>query len=78
MLNKLFMANWQVSTFGIKFCPKATLPLSTQIAAYLMVLLLTGLYSKMLLMAMLQLKSRELHWSVIKTLAQPKIITRVL
>ena len=41
---KPFMADWQVSTCGIKFCPKATLPLSTQIAAYLMVLLLTGLY----------------------------------
>ena len=64
---KPFMADWQVSTSGIKFCPKATLPLSTQIAAYLMVLLLTGLYSKILLMAMLQLKSRELHWSVINS-----------
>ena len=51
------MADWQVSTCGIRFCPKATLPLSTQIAAYLMVLLLTGVYSKILLMAMLQLKS---------------------
>ena len=56
---KLFMADWQVSTCKIKFCPKATLPLSTQIAAYLMVLLLTGLYSKILLMAMLDLKSQE-------------------
>ena len=44
MLKKLFMADWQVSTCGIKFCPKATLPLSTQIAAYLMVLFLTGPY----------------------------------
>ena len=75
---KPFMADWQVSTSGVKFCPKATLPLSTQIAAYLMVLSLTGLYSKILLMAMLDLKSRELHWSVIKTLVEPKIINRVM
>ena len=78
IVTKLFMADWQVSTCGIKFCPKATLPLSTQIAAYLMVLLLTGLHSKILLMAMSQLKSHELHWSVIKTLAEPKIVTRVM
>ena len=60
-----------------KVLSERALALITQIAAYLMVLLLTGLYSKILPMAMLQLKSRELHWSVIKTLAQPKIITRV-
>ena len=31
IVSKLFMADWQVSTCGIKFCPKATLPLSTQV-----------------------------------------------
>ena len=49
-----------------KVCPKAKLPLSTQIAAYLMVLFLTGLYSKILLMAMSQLKSREVNCLEIK------------
>ena len=38
IVSKLFMADWQVSTCGIKFCPKATLQLSTQVVAYLMVL----------------------------------------
>ena len=54
IVSKLFMADWQVSTCGIKFCPKATLPLSTQVVAYLVVLFLTGLYLKILLMAMSQ------------------------
>ena len=75
---KLFMADWQVSTCKIKFCPKATLPLSTQIVAYPMVLFLTGLYTKILLMAMSQLKSCEPHWSVIETLAEPKFISRMM
>ena len=74
---KLFTADWQVSTCKIKSCPKATLPLSTQIVAYPMVLFLTGLYTKILLMAMSQL-SREPHWSVIETLAEPKVISRMM
>ena len=78
LVAKLFMADWQVSTYGIRFFPKATLPLSTQIAAYLMVLFLTGLHSKILLMAMSQLKSPELHWSMIKTSAEPKIKAHVV
>ena len=58
-----------------KVLSKATLPLSTQIAAYRMVLFLTGLYSKVLLMAMSQLKSRELNCLVIK---HSKPITHVM
>ena len=30
IVRKLFIADWQVSACGIKFFPKATLPLSTQ------------------------------------------------
>ena len=78
IVSKLFMADWQVSTCKIKFCPKPTLPLSTQIVAYPMVLFLTGLYTKILLMAMSQLKSCEPHWSVIETLAEPKFISRMM
>ena len=47
-------------------------------AAYLMVLFLTGLHSKILLMAMSQLKSPELHRSMIKTSAEPKIKAHVM
>ena len=61
IVRKLFMADWQMSTWGIKFCPKSTLPRSTQIAAYLMILFLTGVHSKILLMAMSRLNNRELH-----------------
>ena len=58
-----------------KVLSKATLPLSTQIAAYRMVLFLTGLYSKVLLMAMSQLKSRELNCLAIK---RSRLITHVM
>ena len=44
----------------------------------LMVLFLTGLHSKILLMAMSQLKSPELHRSMIKTSAEPKIKAHVM
>ena len=47
-------------------------------SAYLMVLFLTGLHSKILLMAMSQLKSPELHRSMIKTSAEPKIKAHVM
>ena len=78
LVAKLFMADWQVSTYGIRFFPKATLPLSTQTAAYLMVLFLTGVHSKILFMAVSQLKSPELYWSMIKTSAEPKIKAHVI
>ena len=38
----------------------------------------SGLYTKILLMAMSQLKNREPHWSVIETLAEPKVISRMM
>ena len=47
-------------------------------AAYFMVLFLTGLHSKILLMAMSQLKSPELRRSMIKTSAEPKIKAHVM
>ena len=68
---------WREKSPGIRFFPKAILPLSTQTAAYLMVLFLTGLHSKILLMAVSQLKSPE-HWSMIKTSAEPKIKAHVI
>ena len=49
-----------------KVLSESDMPLSTQIAAYLMVLFLTGLYSKILLMAMSQSKSREVNCLEIK------------